>query len=120
MSNVDRIAATLREHHFVTELQLGGTRLYHCEKCCGTKICLAHSIEEYRDHLAAVIDAALHPSIETVERLDALPVGSVVRDADGDIHEQDDCGFWRCPRYPAILNAVVLPACVLWTPEADS
>lgn len=119
MSNTDRIAEILREHHFVTELQLDGARLYHCEKCCGTKVCLAHTIDEYRDHLAELIDAELHPVIETVEQLDALPVRSVVRDADGDIHEQDDCGYWRCPRYPSVLNTVVLPARVLYTPEAD-
>ena len=63
--------------------------------------------------------AALHPLIETVEQLDALPVRSVVRDEDGDIHEQDDCGYWRSPRYPSILDAVTLPARVLYTPEAD-
>ncbi|NOQ62844.1 hypothetical protein, partial [Mycolicibacterium fortuitum] len=52
-------------------------------------------------------------TITTVEQLDALPVRSVVRDADGDVHEMDDCGFWRAPRYPSILNAVVLPADLL-------
>lgn len=59
-------------------------------------------------------------TIETVEQLDALPVRSVVRDADGDIHEMDDCGFWRAPRYPSILNAVVLPAHLLYLPEVDA
>lgn len=59
-------------------------------------------------------------AIETVAQLDALPVRSVVRDADGDIHEMDDCGFWRAPRYPSILNAVVLPAHLLYLPEVDA
>lgn len=59
-------------------------------------------------------------TIETVAQLDALPVRSVVRDADGDVHEMDDCGFWRAPRYPSILNAVVLPADLLYLPEVDA
>lgn len=59
-------------------------------------------------------------AIETVAQLDALPVRSVVRDADGDVHEMDDCGFWRAPRYPSILNAVVLPAHLLYLPEVDA
>lgn len=59
-------------------------------------------------------------TITTVEQLDALPVRSVVRDADGDVHEMDDCGFWRAPRYPSILNAVVFPARLLWHPEAEA
>lgn len=59
-------------------------------------------------------------TVVTVEQLDALPVRSVVRDADGDVHEMDDCGFWRAPRYPSILNAVVFPARLLWHPEAEA
>ncbi|OBF14419.1 hypothetical protein [Mycolicibacterium conceptionense] len=53
------IAQVLQQHHFVTELQFDGTKLYHCEKCCGTKVCVAHSVEEYRAHLAAEINKAL-------------------------------------------------------------
>ncbi|MCG7610362.1 hypothetical protein [Mycobacterium sp. CnD-18-1] len=98
MSNTDRIAQILRDR-LPLHLTAGGYV----------------GVPE----LAAAIEAELHPLIETVEQLDALPVRSVVRDEDGDIHEQDDCGYWRSPRYPSILDAVTLPARVLYTPEAD-
>ncbi|MBU8819571.1 hypothetical protein KL864_27165 [Mycolicibacterium goodii] len=71
------------------------------------------------EDLAELVAQLVYPRIETVEQLDALPIRSVVRDADGDTHEMDDCGFWRAPRYPSILNAVRLPARLLFNPEVD-
>lgn len=62
--------------------------------------------------------------IRTVEQLDALPDGSIVRDADGEAWKRDgSCEIgeaWfraggECD-YPA--DRVPLPALVLWTPEA--
>lgn len=62
--------------------------------------------------------------IGTVDELDALPDGSIVRDADGEAWKRDgSCEIgeaWfkaggECD-YPA--DRVPLPALVLWTPEA--
>lgn len=130
MSNVDRIVQILREHHFVTELQLDGTRLYHCEKCCGTKVCLAHSIEEYRAHLAAVIDAELHPVIDTVEQLDALPEGAVIRTDEGRVAVKSGYSWGNASGYASWWSTADeeefdcqsdelddLPATVLYTPD---
>ncbi|OFB37949.1 hypothetical protein BA059_16765 [Mycolicibacterium sp. (ex Dasyatis americana)] len=93
--NVDRIAEILRDQfRFVSESRLG--------------------------EIAAEIDAELHPVIETVEQLDALPNGSVVLDSE-DGSWQRAWGFWyaggnrdSCP-----ASDVWLPARVLWTPEVD-
>jgi hypothetical protein len=126
VSDVDRIAQILREHHFVTELQIDGRRLYHCEKCCGTKVCTAHSVEEYRTHLAAEIVDALHPRIDTVEQLDALQDGVVLIDArltvwERNSHYGSDAEPWWCTaseiEYPSAR--IELPARVLYTPEGD-
>lgn len=46
------VVKVMREHHFLTELQSDGTKLYHCGKCCGQNVCLAHSVEDYRAHVA--------------------------------------------------------------------
>ena len=53
------------------------------------------------DHLWAMADIVLdllHPVIETYEELDALPVGSVVRDEFGDtaVRAYPDKDGWRC------------------------
>lgn len=77
--------------------------------------------------LADAAIAALHPVIETVEQLDALPVGTVVRTTEGRVavknsehrgdswwseadEEEFDCGSDELDD---------LPARVLYTPEAD-
>ena len=54
--------------------------------------------------------------IETAEELEALAEGSIVCDAD-DLHFTKDYGDWYMTReeYP---DGVLLPATVLWEPEA--
>jgi hypothetical protein len=58
MTAADHIAEALRQHHDVRELHLDGTKTYHCEKCCGGKRCLSHSLAEHIAHQAeSILDA---------------------------------------------------------------
>ncbi|VEI04140.1 Uncharacterised protein [Acidipropionibacterium jensenii] len=56
-------------------------------------------------------------NIETEEELEALPEESLVRDADG-VHLTKDYESWYMTRAED-PDDVVLPATVLWEPEAD-
>ncbi|NOR03664.1 hypothetical protein HGK72_26800 [Mycolicibacterium fortuitum] len=76
--------------------------------------------------LAAKIDAELHPVIETVEQLDALPDHSIVRCAAGAAwHKQElYCSPgepWWCAgsEIESPARDVMLPARVLYTPEVN-
>ena len=64
------------------------------------------------------VDAVLHPTIETVEELDALPPGSVVLDDDGMVYGygatgEGDYAWYRGDDY----DMPGLPALVIYTPE---
>ena len=70
--------------------------------------------------------AAIRPTIITIEQLDALPVGSVVRDARplrpdiADVAQKGHLAwFFTADGCAADVGDVPLPAIVLWTPEAD-
>ena len=101
MSNTDRIAQILRER-LPLHLTAGGYV----------------GVPE----LAAAIDAELHPVIETVEQLDALPMGSVIRGKTSSYERFADGHWWRpaahLPVPLSALHVLVLPARVLYTPEA--
>lgn len=76
------------------------------------------------NELAAKIDAELHPVIETVEQLDALPDFSVVHDRVNTVWEKEwHCGegpWWQTSSdLPRSNEDFWLPARVLYTPEAD-
>lgn len=72
------------------------------------------------NELAYTIDAELHPVIETVEQLDALPMGSVIRGKTSSYERFAD-GHWWGPSalLPVSLSElhVLVPARVLYTPE---
>lgn len=61
---------------------------------------------------------SLHPVIETVEQLDALPVGAVVLDDMSDVLQRfNAAGGWILLGYDG-LHLPVLPAVVLHVPES--
>lgn len=120
MSNTDRIEQVLREQFQVSAQA----------EWLGTPPVLVNI-----GGLAYLIDAELHPVIETVEQLDALPPGSVVLEAMG--RYGDFLGITTIPgvfhKFPAPVEgwyvvaghgarestSIELPARVLYTPEAD-
>ncbi|GJJ22311.1 hypothetical protein [Mycolicibacterium mageritense] len=76
------------------------------------------------NELAAQIDAAVRPRIETLEQLDALPPETIVKTEGGTVA----CRFYdrehgvvfgddRPFKWSAL--ATELPAIVLWSPEVD-
>lgn len=73
----------------------------------------------FEDLAEEIIAAGFHRdrTIETVEELEALPEESLVRDADG-VHLTKDYESWYMTRAED-PDDVVLPATVLWEPEAD-
>ncbi|OBB15485.1 hypothetical protein A5731_00525 [Mycolicibacterium conceptionense] len=106
MSNTDRIAQILRDR-LPLHLTAGGYV----------------GVPE----LAAAIDAELHPVIETVEQLDALPLNTVVVDAagiprtsrHGDSHMPG--GWTHAGRSPLSSHELAdgRPMRVVYNPEAD-
>jgi len=60
---------------------------------------------------------ALHTTIATVEELDALPEGSVVRSGEGAVWESDS-GVWyeTASRLLHVVSDIALPATVLYAP----
>lgn len=73
------------------------------------------------NELAAKIDSELHPIIETVEQLDALPEESIVRGRTG-MPWHKGCGHW----WPASASGggrpatmIALPARLLHSPGDD-
>lgn len=81
-------------------------------------------IEEMPDFILFELkDAGWRPparTIETVEEMDALPEGSIIRDGYGDAWHKD--GGWSCTDTTfAYLSKTIVnvygPVAVLWTPE---
>lgn len=116
MSNTDRIAQILRERfkYSVRRLKIGSEWIDTGPE--------AVKVED----LAAEIDAALHPVIETAEQLDALPDHSIIRCAAGAAwHKQElHCAPgepWWCAgsEIEGPASDVMLPARVLYAPEVD-
>ncbi|WP_280201293.1 hypothetical protein [Nocardia cyriacigeorgica] len=67
--------------------------------------------------------------IETAEELDALPNGTIIRDADGDVFEASADGrvFWATlpdsgwhTDHGFAADELTLPAVVLWEPEQEA
>ena len=48
----------------------------------------------FNAHVAAEIAAAVHPTIGTVDQLDALPEGSVILTVDGVAFQRSETGMW--------------------------
>lgn len=82
--------------------------------------------DEHPEHVSNLIAQAAEehyrPRVETVEQLDALPGGSVVRDASRYVHEKRITGGrrwwqagWEGERWS---DEIDLPAVVLWSPGA--
>lgn len=71
------------------------------------------------EHVAAMWREAC--TIRTAEQLDALPVGAVVRNADG-VWETDEPRTWVTPGHEAPFGPqlLVLPALLVWHPEWDA
>lgn len=75
----------------------------------------------YRRMGQAAVDV-LRPVVSTVEQLDALPVGTVVRDKAGRIFECcGSTGYWNKPGelYVFVSDELHLDAIVLWQPGRD-
>lgn len=116
MSDVDRIAEILRRHRRVLNLDSGTSHCFasrsgQCDFTGGVRA-------DWEAHIAPLIDAALQPRIDTVEQLNALPDGTFVRSAYGQIFERRRGeGWWRYgASHPLPLE---VPARVLYTPEGD-
>lgn len=82
-----------------------------------------HLGRDVEQKLARDLHAALHPVVETVEQLDALPVRSLVRDDHGEVFERLRSG-WDCLHEDGAggllkSTAIRLPARVLYTPEVN-
>lgn len=110
MNHTDTIKEILLEHPF------GGPEFGGCE--CGQIIGGAQ--DEWADHLAPIIADATAPKvITTAEVLDALPIGAVIRDGEGEVFEQWATGDWQAvgsldtgeSRLP---SEAVFPVTVLW------
>ena len=60
-------------------------------------------------------------TITTIDQLDALPVGTVIRDREGCVMEHGPNGegdtVWWCDGDPLGARDVDLPAFILWRPE---
>lgn len=97
------------------------------EAICGTTSAgklfpWAESTEKDREpwrRMARAAVEAMHPVVETVEQLDALPVGTVALDDLGHVGRlHTPFGGWHMLGYLG-QHRPVLPARVLYTPEAD-
>lgn len=87
-----------------------------------TEIVAAHcgrfaSLDTLAAQLAKAAEEHYRPRIETVEALNALPDGTFVRSAYGEIMEhRRGKGWWRYGADPGL--PLELPAVVLWSPGA--
>lgn len=66
--------------------------------------------------LAEEIDVVLHPRIETVEQLDALPDGSIVMDCHGTPVSKVEGIWWYGSARARVVPPYGFPARVLYTP----
>lgn len=111
MSNIDRIAEVLGNHRY----DISDMTVPRC--ICGKEIEPGGGDEAINTHRATLIDAALHPVIDTVEDLAALPVGTVVMDDMADVLQRfNAAGGWQMLGYGG-MHLPVLPARVLYVPE---
>ncbi|MCC9181129.1 hypothetical protein [Mycolicibacterium mageritense] len=69
-------------------------------------------------HVAELIDAALHPRIETAEQLDALPEKAIVVDCHGNPVSKVDGIWWYGSARASIVPPYGFPARVLYNPGA--
>ena len=126
MSDQARIAEVLRRHRRVLNLDSGTS---HCFAARSGQCDFAGGVRaDWEAHVAPLIDAALHPRIDTVEQLDALPEGAVVRsDDDGGVYVKDH--RYTGPGEPwwptgydveCASERIALPARVIHTPEVAS
>lgn len=108
------LAQHLAAHHY---------RTYHRDCTCGERWHALHEnydtrIAQHAAHVAATWTQAR--TIATIDQLDALPVGTVVRDHETDIMVSGPTGegesAWWYDGDPYRANEVDLPALVVWTP----
>ena len=77
----------------------------------------------FRDYAQTILDAGWRPparTVTTVEELDALPVGSIVRDDErAALDEKWDDNTWAEVAYEPTFSSssIHTPAIVLWEPE---
>lgn len=119
----ERIQAALSEHSTMSITERG----YVCT--CGTAIAasglIADVVPLWQKHRAEDIATVIHPVLETVDQLDALPPGSVIGcGTGGGLYEKDTSGGWGfppdCPAY-LIDEAWAAGTSVrlVWHPEVD-
>ena len=129
MSDQARIAEVLRRHRRVLNLDSGTS---HCFAARSGQCDFAGGVRaDWEAHVAPLIDAALHPRIDTLEQLDALPFLTIVREVYGPSPSGCDYGaVWerRTSGWQCIAGSVMPPrdehaprlGCrVLYTPEVD-
>ena len=77
----------------------------------------------FRDYAQTILDAGWRPpahTITTVEELDALPVGSIVRDVErAALNEKWDDNMWAEVAYEYTFSSSIIhtPAIVIYEPE---
>lgn len=83
---------------------------------CHCVDCAPDVPDTYRTHIAELLTAELFPLIETLESLDALPVGTVVKDGYPHAMTKLNDG-WYCCAGGGARRAYSLPARVIDRPE---
>lgn len=117
-----RITEILREHELddVEQTKVGWRLHCVCDRSFDTED--QERADEHSAHVAALIAAAAEehyrPRVETVEQLDALPIGTVIKigAGPGGIYERDSGGSWGYDFVPCELEAE--RAIVVWSPGA--
>lgn len=113
-NTTDTIKKLLLEHPF------GGPDFGGCE--CGQIIGGAQ--DDWAAHLAPIIADAVAPRIVTSEdELNALHIGAVIRDNDGEVFEQWATGDWQAVGMldtgeSKLTSEVAFPVTVLWQEAA--
>lgn len=125
MNDIDRMAEILREHRKSWYVHTG-VAACTAPGCNWSRFgTITQTDAAHAHHVARLIDAELHPVIETVEQLDALPHESVVllRGPNGGaIQKRYGAWHWANDDSEDFWSeelADFLPARVLYTPEAD-
>lgn len=76
---------------------------------------------DWRAHVSELIAAVARPRIETVKELTALPAGTLI-DRDGKVYRRREyCDWWQSIVGKPFNYAPerMVPAVVLWTPDAS-
>lgn len=116
MSDQARIAEVLRRHRRVLNLDSGTS---HCFAARSGQCDFAGGVRaDWEAHVAPLIDAALHPRIETPDQLHELPHKSVVLAASVYPFDKYDTMWWH-DGVSHEAEDVPLPAIVLYTPEVN-